>query len=553
MTKRIYQSTFAVVFITLLLCVVLISGSLYGQFEERMYQMLEQSSVYMEQAIENEGIEYLESLAGGGNRVTLIQADGKVIYDNYVDAVAMDNHSDREEFIAALATGEGRSTRHSFTLGKETLYYAIQLENGMVLRLSTIQRNVGFWVLDMVKLIAGIALVVLSLAAFFSAKLSKMIMKPINSINPEHPEDSDTYEELTPLLTRLHQQNKMIKENMETLCQKQSEFETITGHMSEGFLVLNLHKKILSYNQSALELMAVEKLTDDKAVFALNRSEGFRKAVDLAVGGSKSTEIINVNGRSLQIIANAVKQEDSVAGAVVVIMDVTEQVEWETLRREFTANVSHELKTPLTSISGIAEIIKNGIVKDEDISHFAENIYKEAERMIHLINDIIKLSQLDEGAIPSQRENIDLYDLAENVCFQLKEAAAAKQLSIEITGGHETISGVPQIVQEMLYNLVDNAIKYNNEHGSVHVDIRATSEVTLSSVSDTGIGIADKDIDRVFERFYRADKSHSKSIGGTGLGLSIVKHGAAFHDAKVEISSKIDKGTTITIEWPKVI
>jgi len=551
MAKRIYRSTFFLVFITLFLCILLLSGRLYDYSKEQVFHVLKQSSIYIEKGIQNEGISYLESIPRGQDRITLIAEDGKVVFDSIADVNAMENHSDREEFMDALSQGEGRSIRNSSTLNQETLYYAKKIDENYVLRISATNRTVVALLREILNYNILISFIALCFAVIFSRKLVRYIMKPINLIDPESPEDCDTYEELDPLISKLHEQNKKMKAQMTMLSQKQKEFKNITENMSEGFIVLDANKRVLSHNQSAVELLSDGSLSENPSIFSFNRSEGFRKIIDKALDGEKAKEIISVKRRHLQVLADPVKEENKVAGAILVIMDFTEQLEWENLRREFTANVSHELKTPLTSIVGISEILKNGMVKQEDVVHFADNIYKEAKRMISLINDTIRLSELDEGDVIGEWGEIDLLELVKNVCLQLADAACLQNVTFEIGEGGALIQGVYKIAWEMVYNLVDNAIKYNKEGGLVKIEIIESDNHVELLVTDTGIGIDPKDQDRVFERFYRADKSHSKSIEGTGLGLSIVKHGAKFHNAKVLLKSEVQKGTTITIEWPK--
>ncbi|MDD2294896.1 MAG: ATP-binding protein [Eubacteriales bacterium] len=551
MIRRIYRSTFIVVLTTLFLCVVLFAGTLYGYFENRMFGMLEQSASYIESALENQGLSYLESLPQGGDRVTLISSAGIVLYDNYADPASMEDHSDREEIILAREQGQGRSARESATLGQKTLYYAKLLSDGSVLRLSAAQQSVSALVKGMIRPMILIAAIALGLSAVLALKLSERIVEPINSIDPEHPEKGEIYPELTPLLKKLRDQNKTIGTQMDQLKQKQREFEMITRHMSEGFLVADANRKILSYNQSILELLGVEHLTQDRSLLTLNRCESFRKSVDLAIGGTRSTEVINAGGRNIRIVVDPVLEGDVLHGLVILAMDVTSQMEWEQLRREFAANVSHELKTPLTSISGIAEIMKDGMIKGDDVVHFAGHIHREAERMISLIRDTIRLSQLDEGAVDRERQEVDLYQITLEAARQLEEAAQRSGVTFEIDGGPSPILGVGPIVEEVVYNLMDNAVKYNVPDGKVSVTLSEKEKVIEMCVSDTGIGIPKEDIDRVFERFYRVDKSHSGTVAGTGLGLSIVKHGAALHGAEVRIDSKPGQGTRVTVLWPR--
>lgn len=396
-----------------------------------------------------------------------------------------------------------------------------------------------------------VLLIALLLSVFLAARLAKSVVRPINSIDLEHPEDTDTYEELTPLLSRLSSQNIQIKKQIKELNRRQLEFTTITENMSEGLLVIGNKTELLSYNASAMRLLGSDfshKYKD--SVFALNRSETFRRVVTVALSGKHSEEMLYSGGRCYQIIANPVSDTNKIRGAVILILDVTEREERESLRREFTANVSHELKTPLTSISGFAEIIRNGLVKSEDVPNFASNIYDEAQRLITLVGDIIKLSRLDENEIVLDNEEIDLYDLCTDIFERLSAASAKKGITVNITGQRRTVTSPRAIVDEMIYNLVDNAVKYNKENGCI--DLFVTSDAQnnpVLRVSDTGIGIPATDRERVFERFYRVNKSHSKEIGGTGLGLSIVKHAATFLGATIDLQSEVDVGTTVTVTF----
>ena len=393
------------------------------------------------------------------------------------------------------------------------------------------------------------ALAGLILAAVLANRLSKGIIRPILDLDLEHPEDCETYDELTPLLSRLKRQNDTIQQQMNLLKQRQTEFAALTDNMSEGFLLLDRQGHVLSHNSGALRLLGVEEPEGEVNVLVLNREEPFRQAVDEALSGKRSQQMLHLNGRYCKLLANPVLADGKPAGAVLVLLDVTEQEQRDELRREFTANVSHELKTPLTSILGTAEILQNGLVKPEDVPHFAGNIHRETERLIGLVNDIIKLSRLDEGGGLGQWETVDLYEEARAVLEQLAPAAQRKQVTTRLQGGEALVRGVPQIVEEIVYNLCDNAIAYNRANGSVTVTVENTAFGPRITVADTGIGIPREAQGRVFERFYRVDKSHSS--GGTGLGLSIVKHGAAYLGAQVELHSEPGHGSTFTLTFPK--
>ena len=554
MRKKIFKNMCLTALLTVLLSSLLITVVYYGDFEARMKSEVRAETDYIKAAVEHSGEEYLRSLSGSRNRVTLIEADGAVLYDNYADASSMENHRERPEVKRALSGGAGEDTRVSGTLSKQTFYYAVKLANGQVLRVASTTDTVFSALLAVLPWVLGAAALVAAITAVFSHFLTKKIVAPINRLDLDHPEDNVIYDEFSPLLTKIGKQNEVIARQMRSLREKQEEFTSITENMSEGFLVLDHNTDILSYNTSALRLLGADTLPakSRQSALALNRSAAFRSAVDTALSGVRAEQLLRENGRCCQILANPVLREREVVGAVVVLLDITEREERENLRREFTANVSHELKTPLTSISGFAEIIQNGIVKPEDVPRFAGNIYVESQRLVSLVDDILKLSRLDEEDVQLEREDFDLAALAQDVAGRLRPAAKKKGLVLTVDGEQAGIHGVKSIVDEMIYNLCDNAVKYNRRGGSVAVTVRNTPAGAELAVADTGIGIPAADRDRVFERFYRVDKSHSKEIGGTGLGLSIVKHGAAFHNARVSLESTEGTGTTVTLVFPPV-
>ena len=548
MTARIFRSIFLVATAVLLACFILIFGMLYEHLGQQIQAELQTEAIYIAQGLAQSGMEYFNGLRGT-NRITWVAADGTVLYDSDSEAAAMENHADREEIQEALTGGSGESTRYSTTFDERRIYFATRLSDGTVLRVSSAQHSV--WVLIMGLLSPVIMIFVLAaiLSGVLASALSKRILRPVNAIDLEHPEQSEVYEELSPLLSKIYNQNRVIDSQIEELQRKQAEFTAITENMSEGFLVIDDHTDLLSYNSGALRLLGAEAGLSRRSVLALNRSEGFRKAVELSLSGEHCEQLFEREGRYLQIIANPVYHEEHVAGAGLVILDITEKHARESMRREFTANVSHELKTPLTSISGTAEIIKNGFVKPEDIPHFAGNIYDEAQRLITLIGDIMRLSQLDEDSVPFEKGPVDLYELASSVLCRLEAAAGKRGISLTLSGEHATVNGVSQVLDEMVFNLCDNAVKYSRENGHVRVFVSEENGHVALRVEDDGIGIPAADQARVFERFYRVDKSHSKEIGGTGLGLSIVKHGAAFHNARVALESELGKGTTVTVTF----
>ena len=552
MRKKIFKNMCLLALVTILLSSLLVTVVYYVSSDSRMKTEVREEARFLRGAVELSGEEYLETVESTPNRITLIDADGTVLFDNQADSSTMENHANRQEIQQASVSGAGEVTRMSNTLSEQTFYYAVKLQNGQILRIAAQTDTVFAAVLDVLPWIIGVAVLVAVITVIFSNFLTKKIVAPINQLDLDHPADNEIYDELSPLLGKINRQNEVIAQQMRSLKEKQEEFTSITENMSEGFLVLDSNTDILSYNTSALRLLGADAAPAEshESALALNRSAGFRSAVDAALSGTRSEQLVRQGGRCCQVMANPVLRDGEVEGAVVVILDITEREERENLRREFTANVSHELKTPLTSISGFAEIIQNGIVKPEDIPRFAGNIYVESQRLISLVDDILNLSRLDEADVQLEREEFDLSELARDVANRLKPAAKKNGVVITTFGDKSMINGVKSIVDEMVYNLVDNAVKYNKHNGRVTVAVEKLPEGTSLMVSDTGIGIPQADMDRVFERFYRVDKSHSKEIGGTGLGLSIVKHGAAFHNAKVSLQSTEGEGTTVRLLFP---
>lgn len=553
MTRKIFQSIIAVVISVLLLSLALITGVLYNHFETTMLDQLRTTAQFAEQGVEREGMAYFDDLHARNCRVTWIAADGTVKYDNRSDPKTMENHADRQEVREAMENDSGTSVRRSSTLSEHTMYYAKRLSDGTVLRLSMSQRSVLFLMGGMLSPLVFIFLAACLLAGVLSYRVSKKIVKPLSKIDLKHPEQVETYDELSPFLQRIAAQNREIDARMAEIRKQQQEFSMITENMSEGLFVVDRNYQILSYNKSAMQIFGMDPRQEHENLLAVNRSEGFRNAVDSALKGRHTQENLELNGRVYQIIANAVCQPDfaeDMVGAVILVLDVTEKEAQEQYRREFTANVSHELKTPLTSISGIAEIIRNGIVKPEDIPHFAGKIYDESQRLITLIGDIIKLSRLDENQVPMERETVDMLEMARDVVQQLSSVARKSGVTLVANGTHGQVQGVRQVLGEMVYNLCENAVKYNRAGGRVWVDVQQVADHVVLRVKDTGIGIPAAEQGRIFERFYRVDKSHSKAVGGTGLGLSIVKHGAALHHATISVSSEPEQGTEITLTFP---
>lgn len=553
MTKRIFLSTITVVVSVLLLSLALITGVLYEHFQKIQMDQLEVTEEFVEQGITLDGMDYLKNLNANDCRITWIAADGTVLYDNQFDASQMENHRNREEVKQAMEGSAGTSFRQSTTVSECTMYYAKRMQDHTVLRLSVSQSSVLFLLGGMLSPICFILLAACILSGVLSYRVSKKIVHPLSELDLKHPEQVETYDELSPFLQRIAAQNREIEHRVRELKKQQQEFSMITENMSEGLFVIDRNYQILSYNKSAVQIFSIENEPIGQNLLAVNRSQVFREAVDSALQGRNTQKNLTLNGRVYQIIANSVCSPDSeqeLVGAVLLVLDITEKEEQERYRREFTANVSHELKTPLTSISGIAEIIRNGIVRPEDIPHFAGKIYDESQRLITLIGDIIKLSQLDEDQVPLERESVDLLEISRDVVQQLSSVAKKNGVSLVAGGTHGSVYGVRQVLSEMVYNLCENAVKYNQKGGRVSVDVKQSDAAITLTVKDTGIGIPKAEQSRVFERFYRVDKSHSKAVGGTGLGLSIVKHGAALHHAVIELNSEVGEGTEIKLIFP---
>lgn len=551
MTKKIFNSIMLVSGIVFTLGLAFVLGILYRYFDQQLLAELRKQASYMAQGVEAQGEDYFRGIHDKDARITYISSDGEVLYDSQAEAEDMENHSDREEVKEALETGRGEAERISATLSEKTVYYALKLNNGNILRVSSTQFSVLALVFELVQPVLWVLLVMMILSGIFASKISGKIVEPVNKLDLEHPEENQIYDELSPLLSRLHKQNKQIQEQLELARQQQQEFSIITENMQEGLLVIDRYTMILSGNSSVWKLFKVKKAKVGDSVYSLDRSEDFRRTVEQVLDGKHSSALLKIDGGYVQLLANPVVRGANPVGAVLLLMNVTEKVERENLRREFSANVSHELKTPLTSISGFAEIIQDGFVKEEDVKKFAGRIYREAQRLIQLVEDTIKISQLDEGEMPYEWEKVDLYAMSKSIFGTLKDAAYKKNVHLYIDGERTICSTVRPIMEEVLYNLCDNAVKYNREEGTASIRLQQTPTEVSITVSDNGIGIPKEDQNRVFERFYRVDKSHSKEIGGTGLGLSIVKHGVAFLGGNIEMSSEEGKGTEITVTFPK--
>lgn len=551
MTKRIFRSVCIVAVVVLFASLALVMGVLYDYFSGSQENQLKTQTDLAAQGIEHEGSSYFDGLDSEELRITWIDKNGKVLFDNKTDASSMENHLEREEVRQAVENGYGKSSRYSETLTEKSLYSAKKLSDGSVLRLSVSQYSVLTLFLGMLRPVLIIALLAVVLALLLAYRLSKNIVTPLNKLNLDSPLSNKVYEELSPLLKRMDAQQRQLKHQSEELKRKREEFETATENMSEGLIILNEKGVILSINRAAAKMLGLSEDSVGKDIFSEKTSVNLKEPTQIALSGKNKEEVFALRDGNCQLLANPVSTDGKVTGAALLVLDVTEKERAEQMRREFTANVSHELKTPLQTISGYAELLANGMVADKDKTAFSEKIYAEAQRMIRLIEDIIKLSNLDEGAVELTRETVDLYATAENTVRSLLPAAKKANVTLSLKGENAEIYGIPQLLTAVVYNLCDNAIKYNKDGGTVFVNVKNNAENIVLSVSDTGIGIPKEQQERIFERFYRVDKSHSKEVGGTGLGLSIVKHAAKLHDAKITLESEVGKGTGITVIFPK--
>ncbi|MBR5874877.1 MAG: PAS domain S-box protein [Oscillospiraceae bacterium] len=548
MTSKIFKSILSVATAVLLASLVIITGVLYRYFGDVQESQLKDELSLAASAAEQLGEDYLASLDYDRYRLTWVDADGNVIFDSHADKSAMENHADREEIKEALAYGTGSSMRQSSTLTEQTIYEATRLEDGSVLRISVSRATAFVLVLGMVQPIAIVLVIAIILSALLASRMAKRIVEPLNRLNLEKPMENDAYEELAPLLRRIHSQHKEIEYQMWTLQQKQEEFEQITDNMKEALVLLDSNGRIISINPAAKKLFGINTDCVGEDFLTIDRKQDVRQAINEVKDKGQSFFYTKKNGRNYQFDLSRIDADGKIHGIVILAFDITEQVNAEKHRQEFTANVSHELKTPLQTIIGSAELMELGIVKEEDTPRFIKSIRQEAARLVTLIDDIIRLSQLDEGT-EMPKEDVSLLELAREVTETLSDAAKLKGVSLEVCGDDGVISGVRRLLYEVVYNLCDNAIKYNKQGGYVKISVSENADNVQISVSDNGIGIAPEHQDKIFERFYRVDKSHSKQSGGTGLGLSIVKHAVQYHHGKITVDSDLDKGTDISIQF----
>lgn len=551
MKNKIFRALVALAAMAVLVASGLITFLVSQDYFNETKKELAQEARYISMGLESGGNDFLNKIAaenGSNVRITLIDTDGIVLFDNQAEAKTLENHAMRQEIMEAVAVGAGEAERFSDTLDKTTYYYAVRLEDGKILRLARTIDSIYKSVLQMLPIMGGIVIVVAFLASIVARRVTFNLIKPLDQVNLDEPLDNETYDELAPFLTRIAKQKRQLSKNLKKLRGKQEELTIITNNMNEGLVLLNGQQNVLFINESAAKIFGFSaKEVIGRNILTVDRAQEVQDLLQKVSQAGKGEGLYEKDGHFYQLSGSSVNG----SGSVILIYDVTEKMTAEKLRREFSANVSHELKTPLQSILGYAEIMKNGLVKDEDKQRFLERIHAEAGNMIELIQNIMELSRLDENKTLDDFEDVDLLKLAQSVTLRLKHKAQTKGVTLNVSGSSACVCGVQSILSEVLYNLVDNSIKYNKDNGKVDVKVQDASDEVTVSVSDTGIGIGAADRERVFERFYRADKSHSKEIGGTGLGLSIVKHGVLFHKGRVELESEPGVGTTITFVLPK--
>ena len=550
MTKKIFRSIVLVAAVVLLASLVVIVACMYRYSADAQERQIRDDLSLALAGVSADGAEYLQKVAPSRFRLTWVGADGTVLYDTKADAGQLPSHADRSEIREALENGTGESTRYSATLLEKTLYYARRLDDGTVLRISVSRATVWVLVVGMLQPIVILLLIVLVLSAVLAKRLSKHIVEPLNELDLEHPLDNDSYEELAPLLGRISRQREQIDRQLRELQRKTDEFSQITRSMQEGLVLLDNHWTVLSINPAAQRLFGADAGCVGEDFLTVERSHEMSAAIEAAMQNGHSEFRLRKNGRIYQLDLTRIDSGGEVAGAVLLTFDITERENAEQNRREFTANVSHELKTPLQGIIGSAELLKNGMVRPEDTARFVGHIRSEAQRLVTLIDDIIRLSQLDEGdEMPT--ETVDLREIAQEAAEDLRGAAEKKHVSLSLEGEAAPVTGVRRLLYEIVYNLCDNAVKYNVDGGSVSIRVEQDGQTASVTVADTGTGIAPEHQGRIFERFYRVDKSHSKASGGTGLGLSIVKHAVQYHHGSIELQSAPGKGTTVRVFFPE--
>ena len=550
MNKRIFRGISLTALAVLLLSMVVIFGALYGYFDNLQASRLRTETALAAQGVRLSGRAYFEDLEPGDYRLTWVAEDGRVLADTESDPASMENHASRQEIAQALKNGYGESRRYSDTRMEKTLYYALRLEDGSVVRLSVATSTVLNLVLGMAQPICLVLAGALVMSLILAGRISKKIVAPLNALDLEHPLDNEGYDELSPLLRRLDVQQQQIRSRTAELKRRQADFAAVTDSMGEGLVLLGREDAVLSINPAACRLLECTATTG-RDILEVNRSPELRSVLAQVHEGRRAEELISIRGGRYRLEGTPVESSGGVRGVVLLFQDVTEREQAERIRREFTANVSHELKTPLHAISGYAELLSAGMVKPEDMPRFAGNIYTEAQRLILLVEDIIRLSQLDEGAAGMGREQVNLAQLVRETVSSLDSVAAEAQVTVETELENVSVNGIEQLLSGVVYNLTDNAIKYNYPGGTVTIRLSARGEQAILQVADTGVGIPEESRERIFERFYRVDKSRSKEVGGTGLGLSIVKHAVMIHRGTIHVDSTLGKGTTITVTLPK--
>lgn len=550
MTRKVFRYIAVVAVFVFLASLFLIMGVMYNYFTQLQTTQMKEHAALISRGIDLNGEAYFDDLAPEEYRITWMDADGTVKYDNQVSADKLDNHLEREEIREALKTGEGDSSRYSTTLMEKMFYVAQRLDDGSILRLADAQRSILGLLLGMLQPLLIIALIALVLSVFLAYRLSRRIIQPINALDLDDPEGKEMYEELEPFLNRIRDQKEQISIQEETLRQKKEEFETVTKNLPEGMLLMDTEGKILSMNQAVADFLEIGSASAGRNIRELGEAEELIPFIESALAGNQEETVIHVGQREYQAMISPVRSGQKVTGVTILILDMSEKKKAEMMRREFTANVSHELKTPLQTISGSAELLAEGYVQPQRVPEFARKIHDESQRMIALVEDIIELSRLDEGGTALEKEEVDLYAIAEMTVSNLSQTAEQADVSLELEGSSAIMTGIPQLLESMTYNLCDNAIKYNRQGGSVKVRVSCEEGEARLRVEDDGIGIPREHQERIFERFYRVDKSHSREVGGTGLGLSLVKHAVKAHGGTIQLNSTPGQGTEITVTLP---
>lgn len=546
MTKKIFRTTLSASLGIVLVTILMIMGFLYNYFNHIQREQLRTQTALASQGISFEGKDYFENLKTSNVRITWVDNKGQVLYDTQSDAKHMKNHANRQEIKEAIKSGYGESTRWSATLTEKSIYAAQRLNNGTIVRLSVAQQTIFYLLLGMISPLAIIILLAIILSVLIARYIAKKVSEPLNNIDLDHPLSNDSYEEITPLLRRLDSHQAKIQHQKLLLQKRQKEFDTIISKIKEGMILLDDQARIVSINAEALKLFQINDDWHGRFMMEVSRDLTLKDLIDQGLKGKKKEANIDIENNHYRVLVRPTTDNNRVTGLVVLLFDVTDQLQMEQLQREFTANVSHELKTPLHVISGYSELLANQMVPNEEVPQFAAKIHKESERLVKLVEDIINLSHLDEQEKLPQ-ETVNLYDLTQKVLEGLQAKADKKHIQINFNGEEAILRGNPVLLNSLVYNLCDNAITYNHEKGQVNVTLKNSPDTITLEVSDTGLGIAEKDKKRIFERFYRVDKSRSKIVGGTGLGLSIVKSALDFHNGSIKVDSHLGQGTTMTV------